>query len=82
MRDSSVVKYRKLLSNIQDFCSCAKRNLNFAWYDKRLTDFERGVIQGKHAAYNDILKKINKMIEFADVDWEQTKCREEIKNIF
>lgn len=44
---------------------------------KNLTDFERGYIQGKHSAFNDVLIELHKMIEYADIDWENTHCREE-----
>ena len=45
-----------------------------------LTDFERGYIAGKHAAYNDVLRKIQKMVEDADIDWWNCHCREEKYN--
>ena len=92
MRDINVVKYRKLLYNLQQFCSQAKKEL-YKLYDKKvlyitssgqkkykpktLTDFERGYIDGKHSAYNDVLKELNKMCEYADIDWEHCHCREE-----
>lgn len=77
MRDINVTKYRKLLYNIQYFCSHAKWTLSRNYYSKRLTDFERGVIQGKHTAYKEVLKELNKAIEYADIDWEHVHCREE-----
>lgn len=81
MRDINIVKYRKLLYNIQYFCSHSKWTLSRTRYNKRLTDFERGIIQGKHAAYNEVLRELNKAVEYADIDWEHVHCREEKINI-
>lgn len=77
MRDANIVKYRKLLYNIQYFCSHEKWILSRTRYNKRLTDFERGIIQGKHAAYNEVLRELHKAVEYADIDWEHMHCREE-----
>lgn len=77
MRDANIVKYRKLLYNIQYFCSHEKWILSRTRYNKRLTDFERGNIQGKHAAYNEVLRELHKAVEHADFDWEDMYCREE-----
>ena len=79
MRNTNVVKYRKLLYKLQFHCRRAKgyiyKELTFP--KKILTDFERGYIAGKHAAYNDVLRKVQKMSEFAEYDWESVYCREE-----
>lgn len=93
IRDINVTKYRKNLVYLQNFCTKAKRSgLGFLEKNgilrstpmndritkrKNLTDFERGYIQGKHSAYNDVLIELHKMIEYADIDWENTHCREE-----
>ena len=73
MRDINVTKYRKLLYPLQYFCSNAKRNIK---WDAR-TDFELGFINGKHAAYNEMLRELHKAVEYADIDWEHIHCREE-----
>lgn len=93
MRDINITKYRKNLVYLQNFCTKAKRSgLEFLEKNgifrsvsmneriikrKNLTDFERGYIQGKHSAFNDVLIELHKMIEYADIDWENTHCREE-----
>ena len=77
MRDIEVVKYRKLLYNIVYFCANAKLTLSNTLYPKRLTTFERGVIQGKHEAYNEVLKELHKAEWSAEFDWKNTHCREE-----
>ena len=92
MRDINVVKYRKLLYNLQFFCSCSKKELyklldkkvlqitlsgQKKYKTKKLTDFERGYIDGKHSAYNEVLRELQKMVEYADFDWEHIHCREE-----
>lgn len=77
MRDINVTKYRKLLYIMQHFCSREKWTLSRMSYNKSLTDFERGIIQGKHAAYNKVLRKLDKMVEYADIDWDCVSCREE-----
>ena len=79
MRNINVVKYRKLLYKLQFFCRQKKGYLykDFAFPKKRLTDFERGYIDGKHAAYNDVLRKVQRMHELAEYDWDDVYCREE-----
>ena len=75
MRDVNIVKYRKLLAQIQDECSHQKQLL---YTDKRCnTDHQRGVIQGKHAAYNDVIKMVHDMIWHAESDWNYMHCRDE-----
>ena len=83
MRNINVVKYRKLLRELQFFCRKSKSNL---WrffdnpYDSNkhyLTDYERGYIAGQHKAYNEVLKKVGAMIDHAEHDWENMSCREE-----
>ena len=77
-RNVNVVKYRKLLHNIQYFCTHAKWQLSREHRkNKGLTDFERGFISGKHAAYRDVLRKLEKMKVNAEFDWVHTQCREE-----
>ena len=78
-RDINVTKYRKLLYSIQECCKQRKESTNLIAYTKKspLTDFERGVIQGKHSAYNNVIKILHEMIECAYYYWENTKCREE-----
>ena len=73
MRNINVTKYRKLLYPLQYFSSNAKRNIK---WDAR-TDFELGFINGKHAAYNEMLRELHKAVEYADIDWEHVHCREE-----
>lgn len=79
MRNINVVKYRKLLYELQFFCRQKKGYLykDFVFPKKRLTDFERGYIDGKHAAYNDVLRKVNDMSNSAEYDWASVHCREE-----
>lgn len=79
VRDVNIVKYRKLLYKLQFFCKQKKSYLykDFIFPKKRLTDFERGYINGKHAAYNDVLRKVDKMSQYAECDWESVHCREE-----
>ena len=76
MRDINVTKYRKLLYELQYFCKTSKRKIYKGWTKNR-TDFERGFGEGKHAAYNEVLRELQKMVEYADVDWEHMHCREE-----
>lgn len=80
MRDINVTKYRKLLYNLQHFCSHEKWLLSRTRYNKIYTDFERGIIQGKHSAYNEVLRELNRMVEDADFEWECMYCREEDLN--
>lgn len=83
MRNINVVKYRKLLYEIQFFCTNSKLNLwnNFMFSKKRyLTDFERGYFNGQHKAYNEIRKKVGSMIDDAEYDWDNMHCREEQNN--
>jgi len=79
MRNINVVKYRKLLYALQFYCRQAKGYLykDFVFSKKILTDFERGYIAGKHAAYNDVLRELQKMSEHAEYDWDSVHCREE-----
>lgn len=74
MRDINIVKHRKLLDEIQQFCSCAKQKTNFM---HRTTDYERGFVAGKHAAYNDVLRELHQRMRHADYYWNGTHCREE-----
>lgn len=92
MRDINVTKYRKILYKLQYFCKEAKRS-GCGYYDnglfhitpmnnrinnkKKLTDFERGYIEGKHSAFNDVLRELHSMIVQAEYDWNRTHCREE-----
>ena len=73
MRDINVTKYRKLLQQLQTYCSEAKNNLTF----QGRTDHQRGYVDGRHAAYNDVLREIDQMIRWAEIDWKNTHCREE-----
>lgn len=81
MRDINVTKYRKLLYNIQYFCSRAKWLLYKDFGNQGgMTDFQRGFINGKHAAYNEVLRKLEESVRFADYDWNGVSCREEKDN--
>ena len=83
MRNINVVKYRKLLYEIQFFCRISKSNLlsGFMFPKKKyLTDYERGYFAGQHKAYNEVLKKVGSMIDYAEYDWDSTHCREEQNN--
>lgn len=81
MRDINVVKYRKLLRELQFFCGTKKLNL---WKDSRcprdkryFTDYERGCLAGQHKAYNEVLRKVESMMAGAEYDWHSVHCREE-----
>ena len=76
MRDINVTKYRKLLQELQWYCSDLK-SLIGSGFERQRTDFERGYINGQHAAYKKVLQKLDKAIENADIYWECTRCREE-----
>ena len=75
-RDINITKYRKLLQQLQSYCSDAKDKLTF----QGRTDHQRGHVDGRHAAYNDVLRKLDEMIEYAETDWEHVYCREEESN--
>lgn len=78
MRDINVVKYRKLLRELQCFCRTKKSNLWNMFPNKRyLTDYERGYIAGHHGAYNEALRGIESMVVRAEDDWNCMHCREE-----
>ena len=78
MRNINVVKYRKLLRNIQYFCRTNKSNLWNMFSNKRyLTDYENGYIAGQHAAYNKVLREVESMVVNAEYDWDGVHCREE-----
>lgn len=78
MRNINVVKYRKLLQELQCFCRTSKSNLWNAYPNKRfLTDYERGYIAGQHGAYNKVLREVESMVVHAEYDWDGTHCREE-----
>lgn len=78
MRNINVVKYRKLLRNLQCFCKTSKSNLwNMFSNKKCLTDYEHGYIVGHHAAYNKVLRELEAMVVFAESDWNSEHCREE-----
>lgn len=78
MRNVNVVKYRKLMRNLQLFCRTSKSNLWNAYPNKRfLTDYEHGYIAGQHAAYNKTLREIESMMVRAEDDWNGVHCREE-----
>lgn len=92
MRDSNIVKYRRLLYKLQFYCKNKKRQISFLsrsdtsddydfarGYSKRgepLTNFERGFLHGEHAAYNKVLRELHQMIEDAEIDWENITVRE------
>lgn len=82
MRNIPIVKYRKLLETLQRFCREQKSHLycDMIRPKKTPTEFERGVIDGKHAAYNSVMKELHAMIEYAETDWDYTSCREETKD--
>lgn len=77
IRDVNVVKYRKLLHELQCFCKDAKRKAQDECCKRNMTDFERGVIAGKSSAYNDLIKEIHHREVCADVNWQGVHCREE-----
>lgn len=78
MRDINVTKYRKLLYDIQYFCSRAKWSLYKDFGNQGgMTDFQRGFINGKHAAYNEVLRKLEESVRYADYDWNRVSFREE-----
>lgn len=80
MRDINVTKYRKLLYNIQHFCSHAKSLLYKDFGSQGgMTNFQRGYINGKHAAYNEVLRELDSLVRGAEYDWNGTSCREEAK---
>ena len=91
LRDKNIVKYRKLLYEIQYFCKSRKKEVsaiprfrkkrfynNFGRQPDRLvsiTDFERGVLDGQQEAYNEVLRKLQEMVEQAEIDWENMRVR-------
>lgn len=78
MRNVNVVKYRKLLRELQCFCRENKSNLWNAYPNKKvLTDYERGYIAGQHAAHNKVLRELEARVVFAEYDWDSMRCREE-----
>ena len=79
MRDIKIVKYRKLLQKLQNFCRQGKVELDADIFSSKhnLTDFEKGLITGQHMAYNDVLRKIERMRRDAEFDWKTVTCREE-----
>lgn len=68
MRNLNVLKHRKILIDLQKEISKENFSINF-YTNKKLTDFERGEIQGQRKAYKNILKILHKYIEYADVNW-------------
>lgn len=80
MRNINIVKYRKLLYNLQYFCKENKSSLWLKYISPKkrcLTDYERGWIAGQHAAYNEVLRETQRMMFFAEYDWDSVHCREE-----
>lgn len=80
MRNINVVKYRKLLRELQYFCRINKGNLwkHFERPNKHyLTDYERGYIAGQHGAYNNVLRELEARMVSAEYDWDGMHCREE-----
>lgn len=78
MRDINVVKYRKLLRELQCFCRTKKSNLwNMFPNKKCITDYEHGYINGHHAAYNKVLRELEDKVVSAEYDWNGVHCREE-----
>lgn len=91
LRDKNIVKYRKLLYEIQCFCKSRKKETsaiprfrkkrfynNFERQPDKLvsiTDFERGILDGKQEAYNEVLRKVQEMMEQAKIDWENMRVR-------
>ena len=41
--------------------------------EKVLTDFERGYIDGRHSAFNDVRREIHTMINSSETDWRYYK---------
>ena len=79
MNEVNIKKYRKLLAEIQAFCSDKKKEANCS---ECRTDNQNGVVQGKHAAYNEVLKLLHSMIRHAEYDWSYVKCRDERRDDF
>lgn len=83
MRNINVVKYRKLLRELQYFCRISKGTLWRLFESPPgcpthyLTDYERGYIAGKHGAYNDVLRELEARMVSAEYDWDYMHCREE-----
>ena len=78
MRNINVVKYRKLLRELQFFCRRCKDSLWDYFPNKHhLTDYERGYIAGQHGAYNRILRELETKVVCAEYDWNYMHCREE-----
>ena len=82
MRDINVTKYRKLLHRIQYFCTTQKYMMSVYFTSRRkttdtLTDYENGYLNGRHSAFNDVLRELEIMIRDANGDWNNTHCREE-----
>ena len=80
MRNINVVKYRKLLRELQFFCRECKDGLWDYFPNKHyLTDYERGYIAGQHGAYNRILRELEAKVVCAEYDWNGMHCREEFR---
>ena len=83
MRNINVVKYRKLLRELQYFCRAAKGSLwrlfesPIGYPTHYLTDYERGYIAGQHGAYNNVLRELEARVVKAECDWDSVHCREE-----
>lgn len=55
MRDLNILKHRKILIDLQKEIAKEKFSINFHT-NKKLTNFERGEIQGQRKAYKNVLK--------------------------
>ena len=92
LRDKNIVKYRKLLYEIQYFCKSRKKEISaiprfrkkkrfYNNFERQpyglvsMTDFERGVLDGKQEAYNEVLRKVHEMVEQAEIDWGNMRVR-------
>lgn len=81
MRDINVTKYRKLLYKFQLFCKQQKFLLSEDFFKQRsCTDYENGFFNGKHAAYNKVLRELENLVRYADDNWRSVHCREESHN--
>lgn len=78
MRNINVTKYRKLLYKLQFFCKQQKFLLSKDFFKQRSgTDYENGFFNGKHAAYNEVLRELEQSVQCAEYDWRSVDCREE-----
>lgn len=66
MRDISITKHRKILEGLQKFCSMKKEQAKLKDCN---TDFTRGIVDGEHMAYNEVLRELHSLIQYAENNW-------------